>query len=104
MPALEGVKCGEVAVAVSPAPAVSVTAAPTAWPPPAQPAALANGPQTKKLTEPVGLPPAGLPVTATWSCSPSARLVVCADGTEVTVAAACPTVKHSPAEPSLDPA
>jgi hypothetical protein len=96
------VKLEEVAVAVLLAPAVTDTGTPTAVPPLAHPEALASGPQTEKLTVPVGLPPALLPVTVALSVSdpPSATDPLCGD--ELVVAAAWPTVKHSPLDPSLE--
>jgi hypothetical protein len=83
--------------------AVTPTPFPTELPAPAeQPVALVGGPQTKKLTIPVGLPPVALPVTVAWSVfdSPSVRVekprVV-----EVFELAAV-TVKHSALLPSED--
>jgi hypothetical protein len=67
VPADFGMNKAEVAVAVLPAPCATCTPAPTVVPPVAQPSALANGPQMKKLTVPVGLPPMGLPLTVAVS-------------------------------------
>jgi hypothetical protein len=105
VPAAEVVKTDEVAVAVFPGPGASVTAPPTAEPPLAQlgGGVVARGPQTKKVTVPVGLPPAGLPVTVAWSVSPAAKLVVRFVGVDLVLAVALPTVKHSPLEPPLEP-
>src|SRR5438270_438630 len=103
MPALGGMNVGDCAVAVFPEPGASATGSPTAWPPPAQPAALANGPHAKKLTVPVGLPPVALPVTVaeSWFWLPSTIDPLC--GEELIGADAAPTVKHSTDEPSLEP-
>jgi hypothetical protein len=95
-------KLAEAALAVLLVPAVSATGPPTALPPAEHPDGLVNGPQMKKLTVPDGLPPAALPVMATWSESPAARVVVCLAGVETMWAVAWPTVKHSVLEPSLD--
>ena len=102
MPKLGGVKLGEPAVAVLLAPAVTDAGEPTGVPPLAHPEALASGPQTEKLTVPVGLPPALLPVTVALSVSdpPSANDPVC--GEELVVVVARPTTKHSPPVPSLE--
>ena len=101
-PGLVREKVAEAAVEVLLPPALSATGPPTALPPAEHPDALVNGPQMKKLTAPDGLPPAALPVMATWSESPAARVVVCFAGVEATWAVAWPTLKHSVLEPSLD--
>jgi hypothetical protein len=66
VPAAFGVNDGDVAMAPYPAPSVTATAEPTVVPP-EQPSALVRGPQAKKLTVPVGFPPAALPVTVALS-------------------------------------
>jgi hypothetical protein len=71
-------------------------------PPDAQPEALANGPQAKKVTLPVGLPPAGLPATVAVSVFGLSTTTSALAGAEVVVDAALLTVTHSPLEPSLD--
>src|SRR5438105_981389 len=102
MPVAVGMNMGESALAALPAPAVSVTGLPTGVPPLAQPEALVSGPHAEKLTVPVGLSAALLPVTTTWSLSPAVKVVVAVAGEEATSGVAWLTVKHSSAEPSVD--
>lgn len=102
VPVLVGVNDEDVAVAVPADAAVNDTGEPTAAPPLAQPVALANGPHTKKLTVPVGLPPALLPVTVAASVFCAAKLIDELCGLELVVVDPWPTMKHSPVEPSLE--
>jgi len=95
-------KFAEIAVARFSEPGATGTWLPTACPPLGQPEALAKGPHTKKLTVPLGLPPALLPVTVAASVLPAAMVVVALVGVLVTDELALATVKHSPAEPSLE--
>jgi hypothetical protein len=78
------------------------TGEPAGVPPLAQPEGPVSGPQAKKLTVPVGLPAAVLPVMAAESLlgSPSVTALLC--GADETELGARPTVKHPPLEPSLD--
>jgi hypothetical protein len=96
------VKVLELAVAVLPVPGVSVTGLPTAIPPVAQPAALVSGPQTEKVTAPVGLPPVLLPVTVAASVFVAPSVIALLPGVEAVAADAVPTVKHSSPVPSLE--
>ena len=89
----------EVAVARFPEPGATGTWLPTACPPLGQPEAPAMGPHTKKLTVPLGLPPAVLPVATALSVFPAAMVVVALVGVLTTDEVAVTTVKHSPAEP-----
>src|SRR5579859_4356713 len=91
MPVAVGVKASEVAVPVSIAPGVRDTAPPTAVPPAVHPEAAARGPQTEKLTVPVGTPTSGSPVTVAESDTESPRIVVTADGVDVVVLAVAAT-------------
>jgi hypothetical protein len=84
MPGLVATNVGEVALAESPLDAVRGTALPTGLPFDGHPDAPLSGPQTKKLTVPVGLPPAPLPVTLAWSVSPAASVVTALVGVDVT--------------------
>ena len=102
VPTAEGVKPEDVAVAVLPAPAFTDTAVPTAVPPLAQPEALVNGPHTKKLTDPGGLPPALFPVTVALSVFGSPSVIAPFCGLELVAVDAFATVKHSVGEPSLE--
>jgi hypothetical protein len=91
---------GEVALAVFPLPAVTDTV-PRSVPPEAQ--LEAPGPQTEKSTEPVGVPPAALPVTVAVSVTvPAPSAIELVDGVELVLLLSCPTVKHSPVEPSVE--
>jgi hypothetical protein len=90
-----------VAVAVLPMPDVSA-ALPTAVPPDAHPEALANGPQAKKLTLPLGLPPVLFPLTVATSVFVPPSGIELLVGAEVVLVDALPTVKHSALDPSLD--
>jgi hypothetical protein len=103
VPTAAGVSDGEVAVAAFPAAAATVTGVPTAVPPVAQPLAVVNGPQMKKLTVPVGLPPAALPVTVAWSVFEAPSAMVLDVGLLVVAGDAFATVKHSVVLPSTDP-
>jgi hypothetical protein len=91
------VKSAEVAVAVLPAAAARPTV-PSAVPPLVQ--LVADGPQTKKLTEPVGLPPVAFPETTALSEIELPITIVVLEGAVVVEAGAFVTVKHSPALPS----
>jgi hypothetical protein len=100
VPTAAGVSDGEVAVAVFPVAAATVTGVPTAVPPLAQPLALVSGPQMKKLTVRVGLPPAALPVTVAWSVFEAPRAMVLDVGLLFVAGDAFATVKHSVVLPS----
>jgi hypothetical protein len=88
---------GDVAV-----PPVNVTAPPTAVPTPAQPSALVNAPQTKKLTVPAAGPFVASPVTVAWSVFGAPRVSVKKDGALAVVEIAAVTVKHSALLPAED--
>jgi hypothetical protein len=81
---------------------VRVTALPTAIPPVAQPAALVIGPQTEKVTVPVGLPPVPFPVTVAPSVFVAPSVIALLPGVEEVPADADATVKHSSPVPSLE--
>ena len=104
VPTAVGVKLADVAVAVLPAAAVTITGEPTALPPVAQPLALVSGPQTKKLTEPVGLPPVALPVTVAPSLLVPPSATPAEVGLVVVLVLAVVTVKHSVLLPSVEAA
>jgi hypothetical protein len=97
MPPAPGVNAPEVAV-----PLVNVTRPPTGVPPLAQPLAVVNGPQTKKLTVPDGIPPVALPVTVALSVFELPSVMVGAVGMLEVSDDAVPTVKHSVLLPSVD--
>ena len=59
-----------------------------------------SGPQTEKLTFPVGVPPVVLPVTAAESVVVSPSVIEVWAGVEVVVLLAWVTVKHSADEAS----
>jgi hypothetical protein len=82
------------------APPLNVTAPPTAFPPVPQPSAVVNGPQTKKLTDPAGIPLVPLPLTAAWSVFDSPSVRVGEPGVVEVVELAAVTVKHSALLPS----
>jgi hypothetical protein len=104
VPGAVGVNAAEVAVDVLFAPGVRVTGPePTAVPPLVQPVALVSGPHTKKLTLPVGAPPAGLPLTVAMSLLSPPRAIDDDAGVVAVVVVNVVTVKHSVALPSVDP-
>jgi hypothetical protein len=82
-----------------PAPAVTSTGVPIGDPPDVQ--STAGGPQRKNVTFPVGEPAVALPVSVTVSVTDAPSFTVAADGDDLCAAAALPTAKHSPADPSL---
>ena len=77
-------------------------AVPSDAPPLPQPEAELSGPQTENDTLPVGLPPVALPVTVTESAVEPASWIELSPGVEIVALSAWVTVKHSPAEPSLE--
>ena len=78
------------------------TGLPTGVPPLAQPEALVSGPHAEKLTVPVGLPAASLPVTTAWSWFPRTKFVVRRAGMETTPGAAMLTgVENEPVVPNV---
>jgi hypothetical protein len=97
VPAAFAVNDGDVA-----APPVKMTAPPTAVPPTAQPSALVNAPQAKKLTVPVGIPLVGSPVTVAWSVFEAPTVTIGDVGALAVVELAAVTVKHSVLLPSED--
>jgi hypothetical protein len=80
VPAAVGVNAEELAVALLLAPALTLTALPTCVPPVVQ--LEADGPHTKKLTLPVGLPPALLPVTVAESLVLAPSVIVVLPGVD----------------------
>jgi hypothetical protein len=64
---------------------------------------VALDPHSKKVTVPVGVPPIPFPVTVTLSVFEPPRAIEELCGEDFVDEEACPTVKHSPAEPSIDP-
>ena len=99
MPADCGVKEPEVAEPVTLPAAVRETP-PRAVPPEEHPAELVSGPQTKKLTVPVGEPPVALPETTAVSVMEASRLMLPAAGVVCVEDGALVSVKHSFAPPS----
>ena len=102
VPMLVGVNAPEVALDVLLAPAVKLTGLPVRAVPPVV-HGLTPCAQTKKLTDPVGEPPAALPLTTAESVidAPSTIEVCC--GVVTVGAGALLTVKHSPVLASEDP-
>ena len=76
---------------------------PSDVPPLAHPDAELSGPQTENDTFPVGVPPLAFPVTVTESDVEPASWIELSPGVEVVLLLASVTVKHSLAEPSLEP-
>jgi hypothetical protein len=102
VPTSVGVNAGEAAV-----PPLNVTAPPTGLPPVEQLltfGAVVNGPQTEKLTVPVGVGPPVLPVTVAWSEFDSPSVGVEEPGVVEVFELAAVTVKHSVVLPSEEAA
>ena len=76
-------------------PAASVTGLPLSAAPSLEQVPVAIGPQTKKLTVPVGVPPAVLPETVAESVIESPSVIELCCGVVTVVDGALPTVKHS---------
>jgi hypothetical protein len=85
-------------------PLVNVTAPPSAVPPAAQSLVLVSGPQVRKLTVPVGVPPVAFPVTVALSVFESPRVIVGTVGVVEVFEIAGVTAKHSVPRPSEDKA
>jgi hypothetical protein len=105
VPAALGVNVTDVAVDVLFAPGVNITdPEPTAVPPLAQPLAPVRGPQTKKVTLPVGVPPVGFPVTVALSVLPAPSEIEADAGVVAVIVLPLLTAKHSVPLPSFDAA
>ena len=76
-------------------PASSATGLPVTAVPPVSQVPVAIGPQTKKLTVPVGMPPAIVPVTTARSVIESPSWIAPLEGDVVVLDGTRATVKHS---------